>query len=621
MSTAGVLSPAFVTTDTLLRYDPVANSWTNLGSAGSGLGNYGGVSPLGTGQLLITDGADATGVSTTTTHIFTISGGTFSAGPAMTTSRAGHAQGTLSDGRVLVADGFDTATTATTAVELLTNSCATPSATPTFTATSTATATATATATTTASATPTGTCTPGGGGTPGPWATGTTGPPLRYRAGGTTDGTSVYVYGGGNDVGAFLNDLWKWNPGTGAWTQLANMPTGKQNIQGAYYNGKIYVPGGYIGSHITENAIYDIASNTWTTGAPLPAPQSGSNVAFNGKIYNFGGNPGPSATTSIYDIASNTWTTGAPMPAATTYGRAVVSGNFAYVVGGITTVTVNTVFRYDLAGNTWTTMTPLQTARTSEELMASPDGTSLYAVMGGDATFFTGVPQAQSVEIYNIAGNSWTYGNPVVQKAAGPGGGLAGGKLMVEGGVDGAVYFNTVQVSTLTGGGGCGTPSATPTNTATSTPTATATGSPTCTPGNIIGNGDFETGAFPPWVIDGSSDAPVISTAPGAQRDFLGIGGQRQWAGTAGRQLILSAVHSTCWRRHAELLALGLHHRQHYVRLAGCLHHGFLRHHPGNDLPSVSKWEHVDQPAGGHDALCGADGSHQVPGASGWLRR
>ena len=348
---------------------------------------------------------------------------------------------------------------------------------------------------------------------------------MRYRAGGTTDGTSVYVYGGGNDVGGFLNDLWKWNPATGAWTQLANMPTGKQNIQGVYYNGKIYVPGGYIGSHITENAIYDIASNTWTTGAPLPAPQSGSNVAFNGKIYNFGGNPGPSATTSIYDIASNTWTTGAPMPAGTTYGRAVVSGNFAYMVGGITTVTVNTVYRYDFAANTWTTMAPLQTARTSEELMASPDGTSLYAVMGGDSTFFTGVPLAQSVEIYNIAGNSWSYGNPVVQKAAGPGGGLAGGKLMVQGGVDNTTYLNTVQVSTLAGGGGCGTPSATPTNTSTSTPTATATGSPTCTPGNVVGNGGFETGTFPPWVVDGTTDAPVISTAQAHSGTFSALAG------------------------------------------------------------------------------------------------
>jgi hypothetical protein len=119
----GVILPAFTTTDTLLRYDPVANSWTNLGSAGTGgLGNYGGISPVGTGQLLITDGANAMGNSTTATHIFTISSGTFSAGAAMIGNRAGHAQGTLPDGRVLVADGFNTATTTVSTVELLTAS-------------------------------------------------------------------------------------------------------------------------------------------------------------------------------------------------------------------------------------------------------------------------------------------------------------------------------------------------------------------------------------------------------------------------------------------------------------------------------------------------------------------
>ena len=54
-------------------------------------------------------------------------------------------------------------------------------------------------------------------------------------------------------------------------------------------------------AHIIQNAIYDIATNTWSTGAPLPAAQTGTNVAFNNKIYNFGGNPGPQATVTIYD--------------------------------------------------------------------------------------------------------------------------------------------------------------------------------------------------------------------------------------------------------------------------------------------------------------------------------
>src|SRR5262245_32781686 len=314
----------------------------------------------------------------------------------------------------------------------------------------------------------------GGCGTPGPWSTATPGPPARYRAGSSTDGQYVYVYGGGNSSGGYYNDLWRWNPVTQVWTQLANMPTAKQNIQGAYWNGKIYVPGGFNGAHITENAIYDIATNTWSTGAPLPATQTGANVAFNNKIYNFGGNPGPQITVTIYDIPTNAWSNGAPMPVGITYGRAVASTlgtPYAWYAGGITTVTVNTLYRYDFAANTWATMAPLQTARTSEELMTGPLGIDLYAVMGGDATFFTGVPQPVSVEIYSMGTNSWTYGNPVVTKAAAPSGGRTGGntKLMVQGGVDNTTYYDTVQVSVVP----CGTP----------VPTPTASPTPTGTPG------------------------------------------------------------------------------------------------------------------------------------------
>ena len=128
----------FTAVDDLLRYDPVANSWTNLGSAGTGgFGNYGGISPFGTDQLLITDGADGGFNPTSATHIFTISSGTFSAGPAMLGNRAAHAQGTLPDGRVLVADGLNTSTTTVSTVELLTTP--PPCASPTPTATPTAT--------------------------------------------------------------------------------------------------------------------------------------------------------------------------------------------------------------------------------------------------------------------------------------------------------------------------------------------------------------------------------------------------------------------------------------------------------------------------------------------------
>jgi N-acetylneuraminic acid mutarotase len=77
---------------------------------------------------------------------------------------------------------------------------------------------------------------------------------------------------------------------------------------------------------------------------------------------------------------------------------------------------------------------------------------------------------AQTVEIYNIATNTWTYGNPTLRTTAGPSGGMAGGKLMIEGGTDLAAYYNDVQVSVLGGGGGGGCATNTPGPSATNTP-------------------------------------------------------------------------------------------------------------------------------------------------------
>ena len=159
----GVILPAFTTTDTLLEYDPVANSWTNLGSAGTaGHGNDGGIAPWETGQLLIADGADSMGNSTTSTHVYTFSTG-WHAGPPMIGNRAGHAQGPLPNGQVLVADGFNTASTTVSTVELFNApACATPTPSceggpnaPCQTPTATATATVAASATPTVSPTPT----------------------------------------------------------------------------------------------------------------------------------------------------------------------------------------------------------------------------------------------------------------------------------------------------------------------------------------------------------------------------------------------------------------------------------------------------------------------------------
>ena len=190
------------------------------------------------------------------------------------------------------------------------------------------------------------TATPGqcGVGQPQPWHTSVTGPGTRYMAGGASDGQYVYVFGGSSNVylpDVRYNDLWRWNPATETWTRLADMPTAKMAIQGTYWNGKIYVPGGYDASdhYTSELSIYDIASNTWSVGTPMPAGRSGvATAAYGGKVYAFGGQDAASdytPTVLAYDIASATWSQVAPLPRPMSYGRAITFGSDIYHVAGV----------------------------------------------------------------------------------------------------------------------------------------------------------------------------------------------------------------------------------------------------------------------------------------------
>ena len=82
-------------------------------------------------------------------------------------------------------------------------------------------------------------------------------------------------------------------------------------------NGKIYVAGGFIGGTSVSNAlyIYDIATNTWTSGANMltsPGVEAAAGAVVNGKFYVMGGDDFNNGlnTDFIYDIATDTWTTG-----------------------------------------------------------------------------------------------------------------------------------------------------------------------------------------------------------------------------------------------------------------------------------------------------------------------
>ena len=138
-----------------------------------------------------------------------------------------------------------------------------------------------------------------------------------------TDGTYAYAFGGYHfpeNIGSTLNTVYRYDPVANTWTTLAPMPQPSLIASAVYYppTNKIYVFGGATRTpdppvNYDTTLIYDIASNTWSSGATMPGPSYQMAAGYNpadGKMYLNGGYAGPGidtvqATTWRYDPAAN----------------------------------------------------------------------------------------------------------------------------------------------------------------------------------------------------------------------------------------------------------------------------------------------------------------------------
>jgi N-acetylneuraminic acid mutarotase len=194
----------------------------------------------------------------------------------------------------------------------------------------------------------------------------------------TSDGTYVYAFGGYHfpeAVGSTLDTVYRYDPAANTWSTLAPMPHVALLASAVYYppTNKIYVFGGANRTpdpivDYDTTLIYDIASNTWSTGATMPGPRSQMGSGYdsaNGKIYLNGGYSDSTqgigsvtATTWSYDPVANSFALLADSPIARGGPAAgVVNGHFV-VAGGRTSIpadeTLVATYDYDIASDSWT---------------------------------------------------------------------------------------------------------------------------------------------------------------------------------------------------------------------------------------------------------------------------
>ncbi|MCL2358826.1 kelch repeat-containing protein [Candidatus Bathycorpusculum sp.] len=157
-------------------------------------------------------------------------------------------------------------------------------------------------------------------------------------------GGKIYVIGGINETNTPLGIVEEYNPVTNTWTTKKSMPTPRSGLAVAVYGDKIYAIGGTVGNvYVGNNEMYDPATDRWEQRATMPTPRAGlcANVV-NGSIYLIGGEKfsstmpfyGETDINEVYNPATDSWTTKAPLPKAVKgYGSAVVN-NKIYVIGG-----------------------------------------------------------------------------------------------------------------------------------------------------------------------------------------------------------------------------------------------------------------------------------------------
>jgi len=240
----------------------------------------------------------------------------------------------------------------------------------------------------------------------------------------TRDHSAVYLDGkiykfGGWDYTNARNYVDIYDIATDTWTAGAPMPNARYWIDGGAIGNYIYLAGGYDTAARSDLQIYDVTANSWFTGTAMPAARyEYAAVVLDGRYYVIGGYDGSTyyATMWAYDPVSNSWDTTLPsMTVPRRWHSAAVIGGKIYVAGGWTTGGVGTrvVEVYDPATNTWSTVAQFPATR--------PDGTSItgwiraadgvladrYLVMLGGAN--TDATATVFAAIYDAVADTWSW--------------------------------------------------------------------------------------------------------------------------------------------------------------------------------------------------------------------
>ncbi len=263
--------------------------------------------------------------------------------------------------------------------------------------------------------------------------TGTTGNQWAGGAVGTNPaaaGPVGYIVGGLGVGSSTPNpDLQMYDPGTGTWTQLTDMPNWRFSPVVGWIGGLLYAAGGYdAGFAATADLqVYDPTSNTWdnTTPAELPLIRGGAaggvGTCHSGTgecLFVVGGGPDSSfanttLTTYEYDPGANGWTQLDNKPAGSSPDGHILGAG----VGCLGKIYVGGDYRgfHDFfvldatqpSGSQWTTLASIPAAAgTMTPAFVCKEDWGKIVLIGGDPDGYWGTYNT-TVFVYDIATDTW----------------------------------------------------------------------------------------------------------------------------------------------------------------------------------------------------------------------
>jgi len=153
-------------------------------------------------------------------------------------------------------------------------------------------------------------------------------------------GDRIYNFGGYHVDDTYYNWTYRYDPKTNIWATMAAMPTAIDWIDASViqWDRKIYIFGGYNVVPNSYNYIYDIGTDSWSSGTNIPLARiAGGQVIYNDSlIYMLGGYNGaaPSTDVQVYNTYTNSWTVGTVLPAANMMEGVAILGDTIWLVGG-----------------------------------------------------------------------------------------------------------------------------------------------------------------------------------------------------------------------------------------------------------------------------------------------